>query len=316
MSAPPVTVGQALVRARALGLDRLDAQRLLGHQLQRERAWLIAHDDAELDAAAATAFAQACQRRADGEPLAYLTGERGFHGLILQVTPAVLVPRPDTETLVDWALDLLRLWPPVPPPRVLDLGTGSGAIALAVAHRHPPAQVSATDLSPTALAVAQANGQRLGLAVDFKRGSWWQALPDAVRFDLVLSNPPYIAGDDPHLAALRHEPTLALTPGGDGLAALREIIAGAPAHLAPGGWLLLEHGWDQATAVAALLRSAGFERVATRFDLEGRPRCTGGQSPALGDADAVADAAADANANANANANDNANADAAAAAKA
>ena len=280
MSAPPATVGQLLVRARVMGLDRLDAQLLLGHQLQRDRAWLIAHDDAELDAPGAALFTQACQRRADGEPLAYLTGERGFHGLNLRVTPDVLVPRPDTETLVDWALDLLRLRPPAPPPRVLDLGTGSGAVALAVAHSHPPAQLTATDLSPAALAVAQANAQRLGLVVDFKRGGWWQALPGAVRFDLVLSNPPYIAGDDPHLPALRHEPALALTPGGDGLAALREIIAGAPAHLAPGGWLLLEHGWDQATAVAALLRSAGFERVATRFDLEGRPRCTGGQMPA------------------------------------
>ena len=290
MSAPPATVGQLLVRARVMGLDRLDAQLLLGHQLQRDRAWLIAHDDAELDAPAAAVFTQACQRRADGVPLAYLTGERGFHGLNLRVTPDVLVPRPDTETLVDWALDLLRLRPPAPPPRVLDLGTGSGAVALAVAHSHPPAQLTATDLSPAALAVAQANAQRLGLAVDFKRGGWWQALPGAVRFDLVLSNPPYIAGDDPHLPALRHEPALALTPGGDGLAALREIIAGAPAHLAPGGWLLLEHGWDQATAVAALLRSAGFERVATRFDLEGRPRCTGGRSPTAGDADAKAKA--------------------------
>ena len=278
--ARPATVGQALVRAGAMGLDRLDAQLLLGHQLQRERAWLIAHDDEELEAAAAAAFAQACQRRADGEPLAYLTGERGFHGLRLRVTPDVLVPRPDTETLVDWALDLLRTWPPKPPPRVLDLGTGSGAIALAVAHGHPAARLSATDLSPAALVVAQANAQRLGLVVEFAAGTWWQALPGDARFDLVLSNPPYIAGDDPHLPSLRHEPMLALTPGGDGLGALREIIAGAPAHLATGGWLLLEHGWDQADAVAALLRSAGFEQVATRFDLEGRPRCTGGRSPA------------------------------------
>jgi release factor glutamine methyltransferase len=162
---------------------------------------------------------------------------------------------------------------------VLDLGTGSGAIALAVAHSHPAARVSATDLSPAALAVAQANAQRLHLAVSFSRGGWWQAVPGDACFDLVLSNPPYIAGDDPHLPALRHEPLLALTPGGDGLGALREIIAGAPAHLAPGGWLLLEHGWDQAEAVAALLRAAGFHSVATRFDLEGRPRCTGGRLP-------------------------------------
>ena len=280
MNDRPATVGQALVRARAMGLDRLDAQWLLGHQLQRDRAWLIAHDDAELEAADGAAFAQACQRRADGEPLAYLTGERGFHGLRLRVTPDVLVPRPDTETLVDWALDLLRTWPPNPPPRVLDLGTGSGAIALAVAHSHPAARLSATDLSLAALAVARANAQRLALAVEFAAGAWWQALPGDARFDLVLSNPPYIAADDPHLPSLRHEPMLALSPGGDGLGALREIIAGAPAHLASGGWLLLEHGWNQADAVAALLRSAGFEQVATRFDLEGRPRCTGARCPA------------------------------------
>jgi release factor glutamine methyltransferase len=191
----------------------------------------------------------------------------------------VLVPRPDTECLVDWALDLLRTWPPKPPPRVLDLGTGSGAIAFAVAHSHPAARVSATDLSPAALAVAQANARRLHLAVDFAAGAWWQAIPGDACFDLVLSNPPYIAGDDPHLPALRHEPLLALTPGGDGLAALCEIIGGAAAHLAPGGWLLLEHGWDQADAVAALLGAAGFEQRATRFDLEGRPRCTGGRRP-------------------------------------
>ena len=280
MSERPASVGQALVRARALGLDRLDAQWLLAHQLQRDRAWLIAHDDEWLDPADAAAFAQACQRRAAGEPLAYLTGERGFHGLLLQVTPDVLVPRPDTETLVDWALDLLRTWPPSPPPRVLDLGTGSGAIALAVAHSHPAARIIATDLSPAALAVARANAQRLALAVAFAPGTWWQAVAGAEPFDLALSNPPYIAGDDPHLPALRHEPLLALTPGGDGLGALREIIAGAAGHLKPGGWLLLEHGWDQADAVAALLRAAGFEDVATRFDLEGRPRCTGGRSAA------------------------------------
>ena len=127
--------------------------------------------------------------------------------------------------------------------------------------------------------MAQANARRLDLPVDFRLGGWWQALPSDARFDLVLSNPPYIAGNDPHLPALRHEPMLALTPGGDGLGALREIITGAPAHLAPGGWLLLEHGWDQADAVAALLRAAGFAQVATRFDLEGRPRCTGGRLP-------------------------------------
>lgn len=275
-SAEPLTVAQALDHARALGLDRLDAQWLLGHLLQQGRGWLIAHDDHRLPAAVELAFAESCRRRAAGEPLAYLLGEREFHGLTLQVTPAVLVPRPDTETLVDWALDLLPSFETAHP-RVIDLGTGSGAIALAVAHRHPAASVIATDLSRDALAVARANAQRLGLPVGFAEGAWWAAVPADARYDLVLSNPPYIAGDDAHLPTLRHEPLLALTPGGDGLDALREIVAGAPVHLAPGGWLLLEHGWDQAEAVAALLRDAGFEQITTRHDIEQRPRCTAGR---------------------------------------
>lgn len=276
MTIPPRTVGAALAAARALGLDRLDAQLLLGHRLQRDRAWLIAHDDDALDSGAAQAFDDDCRRRAAGEPLAYLVGEREFHGLRLVLTPDVLVPRPDTETLVDWALALLRDGGAAAP-RVLDLGTGSGAVALAVANHHCASQVTATDLSPAALAVARANAQRLGLAPTWLQGRWWQAVPADARFDLVLSNPPYIAAGDPHLPALRHEPLLALSPGGDGLDALREIVAGAPAHLVPGGWLLLEHGWDQADAVTALLRSAGFEAIETRRDLADRPRCSGGR---------------------------------------
>ncbi len=275
-----MTLAQALVQAQAQGLDRLDAQLLLGHVLRQSRTWLIAHDGDALPPADASAYAALCRRRAAGEPLAYLVGEREFHGLTLQVSPAVLVPRPDTETLVDWALALLAdELADRPAPQVVDLGTGSGAIALAVKHRHPVAQVSAVDLSDAALAVARANATRLGLAVDFHAGSWWQALPGDQRFDLVLSNPPYIAGEDPHLPALRHEPTLALTPGGDGLDAIRAIVVGAPAHLQPGAWLLLEHGWDQAGAVAALLQQAGFQAVATHRDLADRPRCTGGRWP-------------------------------------
>ena len=270
------TIAQALAAARALGLDRLDAQWLLGHVLQQTSAWLISHDDLPLADADAQAHAALCRRRADGEPLAYLVGQAGFHGLTLQVTPDVLVPRPDTETLVDWALDLLPTLG-VPNPQVADLGTGSGAIALAVAHRHPAAQVTATDVSPAALAVAQANARSLGLALQWAEGAWWQALPVEARFHLVLSNPPYIAGADPHLPALRHEPLLALTPGGDGLDALRQIIAGAAGHLHPGGWLLLEHGWDQAAAVAALLAAAGWRAIGHRADLGGRLRCTGGR---------------------------------------
>ena len=270
------TVGTALAWARQQGLDRPDAQWLLGHALQQSRTWLLAHDDAALLPAIGSVFNDHCRRRAAGEPLAYLVGEKEFHGLRLRVTPDVLVPRPDTELLVDWALALLPTLASAAP-QVLDLGTGSGAIALAVAHRHPAAQVTATDLSPAALAVAQGNATRLGLVIETGIGPWWSAVAADRRWDLVLSNPPYIAGGDPHLPALRHEPTLALTPGGDGLGALRDIIAGAPARLAPGAWLLLEHGWDQAEAVAALLQAAGFKAVETRLDIESRPRCTGGR---------------------------------------
>ena len=277
MTASPIpqgSVAAALARARALGLDWLDAQWLLAHVLQKPRTWLLAHDDDLLAAPAAAAYGQACQRRADGEPLAYITGEHGFHGLLLTITPAVLVPRPDTEVLVDWALALLPALAAAP--RVLDLGTGSGAVALAVAQGHPAARVTASDLSPRALAVARANADRLGLALHTCLGHWWQAVAADARFDLVLCNPPYIAGADPHLPALRHEPLLALTPGGDGLDALRAVIQGAPPHLAPGAWLLLEHGWDQAEAATALLGQAGFVDLATRRDIESRPRCTGG----------------------------------------
>jgi release factor glutamine methyltransferase len=268
------TIAEALRAAAALGVERLDAQVLLGHHLQRNRAWLMAHDDERLPETSAQAFAADCRRCADAVPLAYLIGEQPFHGLQLAVTPQVLVPRADTVVLVDWALDCLATLPAAP--RVLDLGTGSGAIALAVAATWPQARVLATDFSAEALAVAQANAARLGLALDWAQGSWWQAVP-ALPFDLVLSNPPYIAGDDPHLTALRHEPLLALSPVGDGLGALRDIVAGAPQRLAPGGWLLLEHGWDQAEAVRGLLSEAGFTTVATRADLAGRPRCSGGR---------------------------------------
>jgi release factor glutamine methyltransferase len=274
------SVQEALAEAAAAGVERLDAQRLLQHLLQQGRAWLLAHDDAQLTSLQAATWQSLLTRRVAGEPLAYLTGEREFHGLPLQVSPAVLVPRPDTETLVDWALELLA--GPLtadPQPAVADLGTGSGAIALAVKHRFPRAEVIASDASAAALAVAQGNGQRLGLAVDWRLGNWWQPYTGQT-LTLVLSNPPYIEGGDPHLPALRHEPLSALVPpGGDGLASLREIVAGAPLHLAPGGWLLLEHGFDQPDAVAALLREAGFTEVQHRTDLGGHRRCTGGRRP-------------------------------------
>lgn len=272
----PATIAALLAEAKAAGVDRLDAQWLLSHVLGRPRSWLMAHDDAPLDAAQLDALRALFARHAAGEPLAYLVGEAEFHGLVLQVDANVLVPRPDTELLVDWAIELLSAAPAAARRRVVDLGTGSGAIALAVKHACPAADVLATDLSAAALGVAQANAVRLGLEIALLQSAWWSTLDDC-RFDLALSNPPYIAGGDPHLAALRHEPTLALSPGGDGLDALRAIVAGAPARLEPGGWLLLEHGYDQADAVQALLREQGFTGIATRQDLGGRPRCTGGR---------------------------------------
>ncbi|MDE1950743.1 MAG: peptide chain release factor N(5)-glutamine methyltransferase, partial [Burkholderiales bacterium] len=200
-------LAEALAAARTAGIARLDAQLLLGHLLGRPRAWLIAHDDTELDPAQTEALRQAFERRAAGVPLAYLTGEREFHGLVFRVGPAVLVPRPETEILVDWALELLAGGPA----EVADLGTGSGAIAIALLHRNRCAHVCASDASPAALAQAGANARRLGVDVEFVAGDWWQPLAGRY-FDLVVSNPPYVAGNEPHLEALAHEPRAALTP--------------------------------------------------------------------------------------------------------
>jgi release factor glutamine methyltransferase len=270
-------VAELLVQARAVAVERLDAQLLLARLLGQTRTWLLAHDNAALDAAQLAAWNSQLARRAAGEPLAYLLGEKEFHGLLFEVDANVLVPRPETEVLVDWALELLN--GPLherSPRRVVDLGTGSGAIAIAVKHACPTAQVSASDASAPALDVARANARRLGTSISFTEGSWWEAVTEP-RFDLVLSNPPYVAAADPHLTALRHEPLGALTPGGDGLAALRQIVEGAPDHMAPGAWLLVEHGYDQADDVQALLRVRGFGAIATRADLAGQPRCTGGR---------------------------------------
>jgi release factor glutamine methyltransferase len=272
------TVREALAAARKLGVERLDAQLLLSHLLARPRSWLLAHDEEVLPPGVAHACAALLQRRANGEPLAYLVGEREFHGLRLQVTPAVLVPRPDTETLVDWALELLLGAAAPAQPRVIDLGTGSGAIALAIKHRCPQADVLAIDASEEALVVARDNARRLGLDVQFQHSDWWSAVRGE-QFHLAVSNPPYIAEDDPHLAALVHEPLAALTPGGDGLRALDELVHGAMEHLLPGGWLLLEHGHDQGAAVRERLRRAGFLRVGTRLDIEARERCSAGLRP-------------------------------------
>jgi release factor glutamine methyltransferase len=269
-------IADALTAARALGVARLDAQWLLEHLFGRPRSWLLAHDDAELTPAQMASLQAGLARCAAGEPLAYVVGEREFRGLALCVTPAVLVPRPETELLVEWALEHLPLGAVGD---VLDLGTGSGAIALALQNERPHAHVLASDLSAEALEVARGNAQRLGLPVQFVQGDWWAPL-QGLRFALVVSNPPYVAGEDPHLAALAHEPLGALTPGGDGLAALRHIVHGAPSQLLPGAWLLLEHGHDQADAVQQLLQNNGFEAVQTRNDLAGLPRCSGGHRPA------------------------------------
>ena len=278
---PFPTVGRALESARALGVDRLDAHLLLGHVLGQSRAWLLAHGDDALAGDLAIAFEALARRRAAGEPFAYLVGEREFHGLRLAVSDAVLVPRPDTETLVDWALALLQgELRGTPAPAVLDLGTGSGAIALALKNGCPRARVWAGERSADALAVARANAARLGLELRFAHGDWWDALAgeaDVPAFDLVVSNPPYIAADDPHLAALTHEPLSALVAADDGLADIARIATGARDRLHAGGWLLFEHGWTQAAAVQAILRRAGFGDIETRMDIEGRARCSGGR---------------------------------------
>lgn len=268
-------LSDSLRRAQALGLDRIDAQLLHLFALGRashERAWLLAHDTDELDAAVLGRLEPLLQRRSAGEPLAYITGHKEFFGLPLHIDARVLDPRPDTETLVEWALELL---PDAPDHSIIDLGTGSGAIALAIQHKRPHAMVSAVDVSTDALAVAQANAVRLRLPVHFIHSHWLDAVSGV--YDLIVSNPPYIRADDPHLAALEHEPLQALASGADGLDDIRTLIAQAPAHLEPGGWLLLEHGYDQAEAVRSLMAQAGWKNVQSRMDLAGIERCTGGQ---------------------------------------
>ncbi len=246
------------------------------HALQHgDRAWLFVHADDRMPAGAASRFESLVARREHGEPVAYLLGRRGFWTLDLETTPAVLIPRPETELLVEQAL--MRI-PADRSAHVADLGTGSGAIALAIARERPQASVVATDASEAALAVASANAVKHGIGnVEFRHGDWLMPLAGE-RFDLIVSNPPYIAAGDPHLLQgdLRFEPQNALASGDDGLDAIRIIVRDAPAHLLPGGWLLLEHGWEQGGAVRDLLRNAGFVDVATERDLEGRDRVTRG----------------------------------------
>lgn len=270
------SVRETLAAATTRLGERADAEALLLHVLGQTRGWLYAHADDALAADVQTAICDLVERRAAGEPVAYLTGRRGFWTLELEVTQATLIPRPETELLVELALARL---PPDRPLHVADLGTGSGAIALALASERPQAHVTATDQSAAALAVARGNARRLGIAnVRFAEGDWLAPLAGEC-FDLIVSNPPYIEAGDAHLAQgdLRFEPPAALASGRDGLDAIRRIVADASAQLAPGGWLLFEHGWHQGDAARALLRAAGYTEVFTAPDLEARDRVSGGQ---------------------------------------
>jgi release factor glutamine methyltransferase len=266
-----------LQTAAQSGVDRLDAQLLMLHALghsQHDRAWLITHDDEVLSEPAGLAFSDFCQRRLAGEPLAYIVGSKPFFGLDLQIDNRVLVPRPDTETLVEWALTLALTSDKTT--NLLDMGTGSGAIALAIKHSKPDWQVTALDASVDALSVAQNNAKRLNLNVNFLQSSWFSALQN-IKFNIIVSNPPYIVEGDWHMAALTHEPKQALTSGLDGLDDIRKIITQAPRFLISGGWLLLEHGYHQAAAVRDLLDERGFEQVQSKLDLAGIERCSGGE---------------------------------------
>lgn len=268
---------------RDSGLPRAEARRLLASLTGQPLTWFMAHGDDPANPNTATRFQTLAERRRAGEPLAYLLGQQEFYGRPFTVSPAVLIPRADTETLVETALEqllLLRQQRRTVPLSLLELGTGSGIIAITLALEAPDTGVHAVERSPEALAMAQQNAKALGAhRIHWHAGSWWQALASPRRFDLIVSNPPYIAANDHHLQQgdLRFEPPQALAAGPDGLDDLRIIIGGAPAHLTPDGWLLLEHGYDQETPVQALLRDAGFADVFTRRDLAGQPRVSGGR---------------------------------------
>lgn len=271
-----ISIATALAEARQR-IPAAEARLLLGHLLGRDNAWLEAHRDETIDAGVAETMSAWATRRAAGEPIAYLVGRREFYGRDFTVTPAVLIPRPETELLVDLAKEKLFASDRA---RILDLGTGSGCLAVTLALELPWAEVTAVDLSPAALDIARGNARRLGAAVRFFESDWYAALPSQ-HFDFIVANPPYVAAGDPHLAEgdLRFEPQAALTDHADGLSAIRHIAAGAPGWLNPGGWLFLEHGYDQAAAVAGLLRGSGFSAIEQHMDLAGIVRASGATIP-------------------------------------
>jgi release factor glutamine methyltransferase len=262
--------------AAAQRIGRLEARLLLQQASGLSASTLLAYPERLLDAATQAAYLELVERRAAGEPIAYLVGWREFYGRDFRTTPEVLIPRPETELLVE--LGLARL-ADIPAPRILDLGCGSGCIGITLALECPSAQVTAIDRSPGALALARQNAAGLGAALHWIESDWCAALAADQRFHLIVSNPPYIRADDPHLAQgdLRFEPSSALASGVDGLDAIRRIVSEARTHLLPGGWLLIEHGYDQAAAVAALLVAGGYEAVDAQRDLAGIVRVSGGR---------------------------------------
>ena len=270
------TLAQVLAQCE---LPALEARMLAGCVLEKNSAWLIAHADEPVSAKSEKAIAALVERRLRGEPMAYILGEREFYGLPLRVTPAVLIPRPETELLVELALSRMAADAAM---RVLDLGTGSGAIAVALAKARPQAQLTAVDVEYAALGVARENARRNGVRVRFFCGNWFGPVPGE-SFDLIVSNPPYVAAEDPHLLQgdVRFEPDRALVGGTDGLECIRAIVARARAQLRPGAWLLLEHGYDQADACRALLEAAGYGEVQSWPDLAGIPRVSGGVGPSV-----------------------------------
>lgn len=273
------SIAAALEAARSK-LPASEARLLLGHVLDKPAAWLIAHDDAMLEENTLLRFASLVARRAGGEPVAYLLGHREFFGRSFFVSNAVLIPRPETELLVELGLQKLGDGDTAnPSPRVLDLGTGSGCIAITLALERPALSLTSIDTSAAALEVAKANAQRLGARLRLLNSDWFAEL-SGEQFELIVANPPYIAASDSHLTVgdLRHEPVAALASGVDGLADLRRIIAEAPKHLAAGGWLLLEHGYDQAKAVGDLLEQAGLVDIEQQRDLAGILRVSGGRA--------------------------------------